>query len=80
MTAERIIRKKKTMVCGHEQTFHTPVPQPGEIVFCLTCNSDTIIPKRKYDCPYTVAEGRSRRLKVNPRSNNQYTKGRTLSG
>lgn len=75
---EHIIRKTKKLLCGHEQVFSTPVPQPGEIVYCLTCNNATTIPWKKTQ-PWTIATGRPRRLKSNPRSNNQYTKGRRLS-
>jgi hypothetical protein len=75
------IRKTKRMSCGHEQTFSTPVPRYGDNVWCLTCEIMTTIPKKVYPPGFwTVAEGgRPRRLKSNPRSNNQYTKGRKLN-
>lgn len=72
------MRKTKELSCGHKQDFHTPVPQPGDNAWCLTCNTLQVIP-RKTRQPWTVAEGRARRLKSNPTSNNQYTKGRSLS-
>jgi len=73
---EHIVKKTKTLSCGHQQTFSTPVPVAGNMVWCRTCRMDAIIPSRKTK---TVAQGRPRRLKANPRSNNQYTKGRALS-
>lgn len=76
------IHKLKLMVCGHRQYFSTPVPQPGEVVWCLTCDKSSSIPKKKYNPNakgQTIASGRPRRLTENPRSNNQYTKGRRLS-
>lgn len=74
-----VVHKLKQMTCGHRQYFSTPVPDYGETVWCLTCDSSSSIPKKKQSGPQTVAEGRARRLKKNPRSNNQYTKGRRLS-
>lgn len=76
---DHIIHKTKTMVCGHQQTFSTPVPQEGNIVWCFRCNDYSKIPWRNRKTRWTVAEGRPRRLKSNPKSNNQYTKGRALS-
>lgn len=73
-----IIHKTKILTCGHEQRFSTPVPGAGEKVWCLTCHTMSSIPKRIHTDPRTIAEGRPRRLKKNPRSNNQYTKGRKL--
>lgn len=75
---EQIIQKIKKMSCGHEQVFSTPVPQENENVWCLTCNAAARIPRRNRKSSLTVAQGRPRRLKSNPRSNNQYTKGREL--
>jgi hypothetical protein len=69
-----VIRKTKMLVCGHEQTFSTPVPAAGDVVWCLTCEKSSSVPKRPYKYVYR------RRMKNNPRSNNQYTKGRELSG
>lgn len=77
MVREHIIHKTKKLSCGHEQTFSTPVPQPGDNVVCITCDRASTIPRRTPQ-PWTVATGRRRRLKSNPRSNNQYTKGRSL--
>lgn len=74
------IHKIKKMTCGHEQTFSTPVPRPGDHVWCNNCNDYSRIPRNKNNKAYwTVAQGRPRRLKENPRSNNQYTKGRKLA-
>lgn len=76
------VRKLKTLSCGHRQYFSTPVPQRGESVYCLTCEKESTIPKKEYNPNAkgaTIATGRARRLTPNPRSNNQYTKGRRLS-
>lgn len=76
------IHKIKDLNCGHRQTFSTPVPQPGDDVWCLTCEGLSSVPKRKWNPNargQTIATGRARRLKSFPRSNNQYTKGRRLS-
>lgn len=73
-----IVRKTKNLSCGHQQTFSTPVPQEGDCLFCSSCQKEAKIPYRKRK--QTVAEGRPRRLKSNPRANNQYTKGRKLNG
>jgi hypothetical protein len=73
------MRKYKKMMCGHSQWFFTPIPQPGEGVWCLECDAPTSLPKTKRKQINTVANGRPRRLKSNPRSNNQYTKGRELN-
>lgn len=73
------VHKIKDMICGHRQLFSTPVPQRGEIVWCLTCDKESKILPRGNVQSWTVANGRPRRLKENPRGNNQYTKGRALS-
>lgn len=66
------IHKTKTMTCGHQQTFSTPVPTEGDVVWCHECDNHSQIPKRSYRYQ------KRNRMKENPRSNNQYTKGRRL--
>jgi len=75
---EHIIHKTKKMTCGHKQIFLTPVPTYDEVVWCVDCNKSSRILPRKKTQPWTLAEGRPRRLKSKPRSNNQYTKGRSI--
>lgn len=68
-------RIAKTLICGHEQVYSTPVPKPGEAVWCLRCDGESRVP---YNRPMTVSEGRPHRLKDEPKSNNQFVKGRKL--
>lgn len=76
--AERIVKKTKQLTCSHSQTFSTPVPQPGDAVWCLTCEAPSYIPKLKRT--RTIATGRPSRAKTDPKGNNQFTKGRKING